>query len=98
MVFCTIEILAADGVQEFNTRDRAKFRQDRSSRYGDIAIYRFLEDGGLPHEQYSSVLTAIQSLVAIDAVVLVIMAILILHPFGLKTPIFTPPKRDFGYF
>jgi len=65
-------------------RHHAKFRQDRSSRYGDIAISPFLQDGGRPpswicwtrirttHEQYSTVFTAVQSLVAIHAVVAII--------------------------
>ena len=80
-----MEIFAADDVQGSITRHRAiKFRQDRSNRYADITIYRFLQDGGRPpswicwtrvrtmHEQYSSVLTAVQSLVAIGAVVSII--------------------------
>ena len=84
LVFCTVKILVADDVQGSNKRHRAKFRQDRSNRYGDIAINRFLQDGGRPpswicwtrvrtmHEQHSLVLTAVQSLVAIVAVVSII--------------------------
>jgi len=85
LVFCTVEILPADGVQVSNTCHSAKFSQDRSSHYGDIVIYQFLQDGGcLPswicwthvrttRKQYSTVFTAVQSLVAIGAVVSIIL-------------------------
>ena len=103
--FCTVEILAVDGTQESNTRHHAKFRQDRSRRYGDITIYRFLQDGGCPpswicwtrvrtkHEQYSTVLTAVQSLVAIGSVVLIICKFSYFASLAWKCLV-TPPKHE----
>ena len=61
-----------------------QFRKLLESCYGDIVIYPFLHNGGRPpswifwmrvrttHEQYSVVFIAVQSLIAIGAVVLII--------------------------
>jgi len=37
--FSSLKILTAEWVQGSHMRNRAKFRQDRSTLYGDIAIY-----------------------------------------------------------
>ena len=34
---------------------RTKFRKDRSNRYGDIAIFVILEDGGRRHFGFSKI-------------------------------------------
>ena len=65
-------------------RHHAKFRGYRSNRYRDVAIIRFLQDGGRPpslicdlcvgttHEGHLVVFVTVQSMVRIDAVVLII--------------------------
>ena len=74
----------ADGVQGSNECHHAKFCQDRSNCYGDIAISPFLHNGGrlqscirwmrvrTTREQYWAVFIAVQILVAIGAVVSII--------------------------
>jgi len=72
------EILLADGVQWGETYQCAKFRQNRSIRWGGIlqffkmAAVRYLEfvwDIWTTHNEYSVVFVTVQNLVAVDAVV-----------------------------
>jgi len=67
-----------------NLRHRAKFRGDRSNRCGDMAIFRFFQDGGHPpswicdarvwttYEGHLLVFIAVKNFVRIDAVVSII--------------------------
>jgi len=67
-----------------NLRHHAKFRGDRSNRCGDMAIFRFFQDGGRPpswicdarvwttYEGHLLVFIAVQNFVGIDAVVSII--------------------------
>jgi len=82
--FYIFEILTITAVKKIKLRHHAKFRGDRSNHCWDMAIFRFLQDGGRPpcwirdahvwttHEGDSVVFITVQNLVGIDSVVSII--------------------------